>query len=403
MTVLLKLISKVFFFLSIFLLIAVTPSAAGNKKIKIPDTASKSLDYLFSISDDKCPASVDIKSIESLVDFVIVSKKENTLYRADNKFSAKSAYHEFNILTDLNKILQYAYHPDIPSYLMRPSSVRLTRWLKIDGSNKKLPRIWEHLPQLDQPVVIRGIQYVENTPDMNTGGYHNYHQYRTLILFRHKGRNVFITLSRQKDISKAARMGCAIGPDEDWHYLYSKQKGLSKRGLGWVSSYMYNSFTVSVFYEPVAGKPLVKCGIIKWLNAGWSKINVVKSKHIRNGLRRYADGLKEVVESPDLPEADELAQILAECSALSDASMKEKMKAHLIFLNKRYNKSSKFYRKKFAKILKTDSYCDQMTEQEMQAALKLETIKCIIKKKNRNPDFCKEDEDSALSYKLQGP
>jgi hypothetical protein len=51
--------------------------------------------------------------------------------------------------------------------------------------------------------------------------------------------------------------------------------------------------------DPVTTK--VRCAVFKWLRAGWSGINMVRSKHIYNGLKRFAKPLKEILEYPSLP------------------------------------------------------------------------------------------------------
>ena len=125
------------------------------------------------------------------------------------------------------------------------------------------------------PVVVRGVETVEITPDINTGTYYKYDLDRTMILFKHQGRNVFVSLSRQKGQSEVGKKGVVVGDDEDWNYLYSGEKGINKTGLGWVDSYMYGSSSIILFYEPDPDNPMVKCAVFKWLRAGWKKINMV--------------------------------------------------------------------------------------------------------------------------------
>ncbi len=88
------------------------------------------------------------------------------------------------------------------------------------------------------------------------------------------------------------KKGLVLGSDSDWNYLYSGKKGTNLPGLGWVSSYMYDSCTIMIYYEMDPNEPLVRCAVFKWLKAGWSNINMVKKSHIYKGLVRYENSFK---------------------------------------------------------------------------------------------------------------
>ncbi len=362
------------------LFIIISDSHAGTSKLKVPENAAASLNYLMDFSGPDAGLPIEMKAIIPLLDFIITPKSDPSLYRADKKAGAEAAYCEFDIKTDLKHIVSYAVHPEVSAYMMMPSSVRHSYWLEIDDDRVKLPMLCDSISELNRPVVIKGRQYVEITPDANTGGYYNYNLYKELILCRYKSTIFFITISNQNEASCVAKKGFAIGPDENWNFLYTGKKGLSKKGLGWVSSYMYYSFTVAVFYEPSPGLQPVKCGTIKWLNAGWSKINVVKSKHIYKGVERYARSLKDFFESPRLPEPDKLAEFLSVYNSMPVAIVKEKVKEYLLTAESLYKRDSRFYRRSFAKLLRNNSLLEQMSEKEMRALLKLEALKCIIGK-----------------------
>ena len=44
--------------------------------------------------------------------------------------------------------------------------------------------------------------------------------------------------------SNIGRKGCVVGDDANWNYLYSDETGLTKTGLGWVDSYMYDAHSI---------------------------------------------------------------------------------------------------------------------------------------------------------------
>ena len=63
---------------------------------------------------------------------------------------------------------------------------------------------------------------------------------------KHEGRFVLLAISKQASISEVGKKGVILGQDENWTYLYSGQNGINRPGLGWVSSYMYDSYSVWV-------------------------------------------------------------------------------------------------------------------------------------------------------------
>lgn len=368
-------------FLTVFLYFPM-PSFGGKllQETRVPDTLSSGLFHLLTLADPDNKVSFNLRQIENVLDFIASSKNASTLYYADKKFGAPSAYYEFDIHDDLSHILNLAYNPEIPSFALTPSSVRLSYWSEIEGREQPLPRLWNLLPELDCPVIVRGVQHVENTPDLFTGAYFGYDLDRTLILCKYKGRNILISLSKQRDISDVGRKGLVLGSDDDWNYLYSDQRGLTKPGLGWVHSYMYDSYAISVFYEIDSDTPLVRYGIFKWIRAGWLDLNMVKKKHIHKGLVRFAKSFKKIIEYPYLPKAEELAGTFLHIQHLSLEELRDKTRDCLKILETRCGKDNALFRKWFSKIFKSDGYLYQMTRKEMQSVLILEYMKYILGK-----------------------
>ena len=271
--------------------------AAGSdlKEAKIPDSLHSGLEYLLSLTSKDKNEPVDLKLIQKVLDFVVSPKNSSSLYYTDKLFGSPSAYYEFDINRDLKHILQYAYNPDIPSFAFMPSSVRLSYWAEVNGQNQDLPKLWTYLSNSDCPIVVKGVEHIEITPDQFTGAYYRYDIDKALILCKYRGRNLLISISKQKDKSDVGRKGIVLGSDDNWDYFYSGRRGLSKPGLGWVSSYMYNSIGISFLYEVDSKKPVIRYGAFKWLRAGWANVNVVKNKHIHKGLIRYAKDLKTAI------------------------------------------------------------------------------------------------------------
>jgi hypothetical protein len=207
--------------------------AAGSdlKEAKIPDSLHSGLEYLLSLTSRDKNEPVDLKLIQKVLDFVVSPKNSSSLYYTDKLFGSPSAYYEFDINRDLKHILQYAYNPDIPSFAFMPSSVRLSYWAEVNGQNQDLPKLWTYLSNSDCPIVVKGVEHIEITPDQFTGAYYRYDIDKALILCKYRGRNLLISISKQKDKSDVGRKGIVLGSDDNWDYLYSGRKGLSMRGL----------------------------------------------------------------------------------------------------------------------------------------------------------------------------
>jgi hypothetical protein len=379
-----KISKEIFFYalvLSVFILFPY-PSLAGNKlkTIKIPETLSPGLLHLLNIVEPENEESLNLHLVEKVLDFVLSADCTTSLYYADKKFGATSAYYGFDIHESLEHILRLAYNPNIPSYAVAPSSVRLSHWTEIGGQNRPFPAIWKLLPELEQPIIIKGTEYIQNTPDLFTGAYYGYHLNRTLCLLKHKNRNILISLSKQTDISDVGKKGIVLGSDENWDYFYSGQKGLTKTGLGWVRSYMYDSASIVVYYEVGRDTPRVRCGIFKWLNAGWAEINMVKKNHIHRGLKRFGKTFKAIMEYPSLPKATELAKNFSRIEQLPLEGLRDRTKTYFRILEDRYTDDILILKKYLSELFTDDKYLSQMTREEMQSILVLEYMKSILGK-----------------------
>lgn len=351
------------------------------QETKLPQSFSPGLSYLQELVDPGSGDLFDPDRIAEILAFVQKPKNQSSLYYTDDLFGADSAYYEFDIHANLDQVLKLSHNPDIPSFLLMPSSVRLSYWTEINGRRQPLPRLWQLLPDLKANVIVKGVEHIENTPDIFSGAYYSYDLNRVLILFRYQGRNIFVSISKQTDISDVGRKGLVLGPDDAWNYLYSDQKGLTKAGLGWVSSYMYDSFAVTVFDEIEPGKPLVRCGIFKWIRAGWAKLNVVNKRHIHSGLDRYAKTFKEIIEHPFLPGSTELQQLLAKIGNFSDQELRRRTQSYFHALKEHYGSSDQLSRHWVADILNNDRYVARMTSEEMKSILVVQALKKILRKK----------------------
>jgi len=365
------------------LLFASFSAASDNplQDVQIPETVNPALDYLLSQAVAGHSPAIDSAAIAPVFEFVLSSKDKNNLYYPGNRSNISSAYHEFEIHKGIKHILDLGFNPDIPPFILSPSCIRLTYWTEVNGTNQAIPLFSSLLSHLDQPVIVNGAEHEEITPDLNTGAYYGYDMDRTIILMTYQGRPALISISKQKNISDVGKKGVVLGKDDNWDYFYSGQSGLTKPGLGWVNSYMYDSYGISVFFELNAGQPLVRCGIFKWLRAGWADMNMVQNKHIYRGLERYASTVKQVLESPFLPEPQKMAETFSAIKALSTNELRDKIKNYITQLSLKYGNESSTEGKLIAETMKSGNYIDQLNPYQMQSILSVEYMKYLLGKK----------------------
>jgi hypothetical protein len=269
---------------------------------------------------------LDAQAVATLVDYVLESKtnKEAALPKLKE---TPGAYYEFDTRINFSSFLQYSYSNPIPSVITSPASLRYSIWTGIQGESQKKPASWKIIPPAGKPVIIHGVQRDGITPDQTTGVYYEYDLKRTLILLNHKGRQVFISISKQVDISDIGKKGVILGNDDDWNYYYSGVPGSTKAGLGWVKSYIYDFFAVGVYVESGSSPYMVRSGVFQWIRAGWSGINFVQTAHIIKGMKRNAKNSKTILESPKLPALKQIASTYQRISALPKNELVERYTA----------------------------------------------------------------------------
>ena len=373
------------FRIAVFICLSYCSQSFGSENISetmIPETLSPGLIHLLELVDPEKQIDFDTKRVAEVMDFIETPKQRHVLYYADGSTGSPSAYYDFDIHRNLADILKYAFNPDIPAIAMTPSSTRRAGWLEAGNQGEKLPRLWQELARLNRPIVIKGSELLENTPDTFSGAYYKYDLYRTLVLFKYRHRNVLISISKQKDVSHVGHKGYVLGADENWDYFYSGKPGLTINGLGWVRSYMYDSYGISIYYEIDAQLPTVRCATFKWVRAGWSRFNVVKRFHIYKGSLRFAAAFKEIMESTHLPDVGALADAFSKMMNLSMEELKDKMKLYVDILKKRYSRAPLRSVKWSPKIFENKLPWLEMSKEEMQSALVVEYMKYVLGKTN---------------------
>ena len=192
-----------------------------------------------------------------------------------------------------------------------------------------------------------------------------------MILFRSGDRRVVISLAKQAGPSDVGKKGYILGKDEDGDYFYSGEPGLDVTGLGWVKSYMLESIGVSIYIESAPALPGVRVVNLKWLRAGWSGLNVVRSEHIHSGLKRFALTTKQILESPRLPAVATLEDACLRISNLTEAQLREKMQTYQSVLIARTERLNGGAPQRLPESFWDDGWWARMTREEMESVLVL--------------------------------
>jgi hypothetical protein len=373
----------------VLLLLWALPAAAGDdnghteKRVKPPAPGSIEDSYAYIAELALAPAqnvSLDMQRLTPIITYLRHHQESGRdLHPLPEVASMPGAFHSFRIERPLEAVLAYAYNPDIPQVAFRPTSIRLTYWSDINGRHKAaFPHLWPLLTKLDSPYQLQGKEVTEITPDLFSGAYFRYTLDTRIILMRYQGQRLFLSISRQPEKSDVGKKGAIVGGDHSWNYLYASSSGLVKPGLGWVKSYIYDSLSVVIYLESEADKDRVEVGIFKWLNAGWAGINMVKPKHIHEGLLRFADPFKQLLERADLPAPKWLATYFRPLGEMSLEDLRDRARRYHRRLQRRFADQYPFNNTKLSKLFGDPAYADGLDRIEMEAMLAKDYAKPIF-------------------------
>jgi len=356
--------------------------ASSDIEIPLPAELTPALAYLLSLNRPDLPEPPDFdgRRIEPILKFIRSPKENGALYYADASLGASSAYHEVEIENSLAQILQTVYNPRLTGALCSPNSMRLSYWTRVNDGQPSISELREMLPRLERPVIVRGVEHEEITPDAFTGAYYAYDVDRSIILFRRAGRNLLISLARQKDRSTVGKKGLILGPDKDWNYVYTGEKGLDVFGLGWVSSYMFDSYSILIYDEMDTAVPRVKLAVFKWIRAGWKGINVVRRHHIFSGMKRHASAFKPILEHLRVQAATELEAAVGDIRSQPLEALRRRTSHSFEALKSRLDRDHKSDGVKLARVLTDTNYLERLTRREMVSLLSVEYLKGLLGK-----------------------
>jgi hypothetical protein len=368
-------------FLTVLLILGGTSISHAGDDGRSLSTALKSVDYLLRLIDNP-GEPLDQSAVNGLISFVRdnppipAGHPDEDAKELEGRYKSTGIYYRYEIDAPLEKVVTYLYHPEIPCTMIMPSSIRL----RSKAASTALLRSWAEVDGLKrQSATLRGEEYEENTPDLTTGGYYRYDNKRLLVVLAHEGAKYLVSVTRQKEPSTIGRKGVVIGRDQDWNYFYSPEQGLTLSGLGWVDSSIYDSASVSVLHQVEnAGRTRTRQDMFLWKRAGWSGLNMVKAHHLESGCRRYAEGVKSVLESPLLPPAEELASMARSAAGLTDKELRRKLQPYAKRLQTISAKDPVLSRREFHSQIQGGQFLNSMDKAEMTALLLKEQLKARL-------------------------
>lgn len=310
-------------FLPIFIvLIPLSANADTMDMHSFPDELMPTLEYMINLCGDKGGQNqLDMDQLSRIVDFTR-QQPEMANYTPGDHEGTKGSFISFSIKRPLVDIVRYSYNSDIPEGAVTPYAVNYTSWKTVEAEGNRLPEIYKWMQNPTQPFYVRGVSRLSLTPDLNTGAYYEYDIQKLFVGCRQGKSRIFLSLSNQIGPSEIGKIGYVVGHDQDWNYLYTQEKGLNRKGLGWVKSKIYSFASVCCLIEDQPG--VVKVGMFQWLGAGWMGMNVVDTHHIRKGLQRHATYFKKIIESSKMPSPDALERIYHCLSQSSETLLREK-------------------------------------------------------------------------------
>lgn len=344
-------------------------SVMAIDKAELPKELTPGLTYLIKKSDNQASKDFDSTKLSQIIEFILKDKKKQ-IYFSDLVKKKASAYSDYTIGVGLKRYIGYLFNPVVPSAFAAPKSVRLSSWKPLD-SKVTLLDLTSRFDTLKEPVIVKGTEHTETTPDDSTGGHYAYDLKNSCFLFKYKGRKVLVSLNKQKRISSVGKKGYPFGPEKDPYHIYTDDDGLTTFGLGWVSSYVYDSLSISFYISD--GDNSIKCGAFNWMNAGWANNNMAKKKHVFAGIHKYGDGVKAMLENRSLPSPEELKK--------SFLKLQEVPKTQLLAsVKKFYAKAEKKFRNFPDDEYEDDVKLNKFSRDQLVAVIFTEYIRVILGK-----------------------
>ncbi|OIN99647.1 MAG: hypothetical protein AUJ49_10820 [Desulfovibrionaceae bacterium CG1_02_65_16] len=342
----------------------------------LPAGVEQDLGELLTLSQRR--AAVSPQNYDALLAYVTQMRGDGRDIIPARRLDANGTALRVTMKTSLTRLMRYCYNPAIPNYLLFPSVLRLSGWYQGSDILTRDAHPWKHLAKNDQPETLWGTEYEVNAPDSFGGGYYRYDLHRLLIITKYNGKNVLISVSKQKNRSSVGKKAVILD-DGDWSYFYSGINGLNKGLIGWADTYLYDSASVQVFVEDSPHQTTFT--LFKWLRAGWAGMNMVQKSHIDDGTTRYANAFKKIIESDRLPDPDELAARVHELVTMSEADLNRKIAAYAVAIENIAKTSPAMRKSEFQKVVENGKYANILTHEERVSAILVEYLKSRLGKR----------------------
>ncbi len=266
----------------------------------------------------------DAQDLDVLLTFLEEKHTPATVWEESRDKKGTGVGVTFAIPVSFSRFTQYMYNPELPVSAVVPGVVRLVREVDGDEDHKGAYATFRsEAGGRAAPLLVRNRHIMEITPDDTSGAYYGYDQNELTLLSLWRGRRFILTVSHQVAPSEVGKKGYPVTTrDGGTIYCYSGKKGLTKRGLGWVDSYIYSSLAITIYLEDAPGAGSLTALSCKWLNAGWMGKNMVRSHHISSGINRFARHLARFLTAPNVPEPSALVALARRLNAGDEAALK---------------------------------------------------------------------------------
>lgn len=328
---------------------------------------------LLSCRDRAVPLP-DLEELAPMLEYMIMADGGLPGQHPAERPEGVGVYWKNSINKNFTDTLRYYFNPAISSELLFPASIRLGKWLPGSDILRLDTPLWK---KLDKPatglVALRGEEYEQITPDDFSGSYYGYKQDRLLLLFRYKGLPMLLSVYWQNGESETGRKAWFLGDYNNWDFVFTTESGGAATGLGWLSTNMYRSCCVMLFYPQDEGH--TGYAIFKWLAAGWNGINMVRASHILSGADRSFAGMQIVIDKDRGLRVEELEEIERLAGNSDRAGLVERTMDYSVALDRQSRSDSMLRRSEFQTMLESGNYARRLGDDELRALVKVNELK----------------------------
>ena len=366
------------FAIAAYMLFAASPAFATENKGNLPPKVQEAINAILETRKADAPlpeATVLHDFMEYAMSPLSPSPTGEEVFPA-RRDEGQGIYWRSTVQVPLATMVRYLYDPKLPLSAVYPASIRRTYWKESSDILKQKTPLWEQLDAAaEKPVVLRGQEYEEITPDTFSGSYYSYTLDRLLMLTAVDGRKAVLAVGWQNGPSQVGKKATPIGDYEDWDFVYSGANGTLTSGIGWADTYMYSSCAIIVLYEDAPGGKNTGYAVFKWLNAGWSSFNMVKRHHITDGAARSFKGFKAFMESPKRPAAADIAAYAGTLQALSKEALVARFAPYSAKVTEAAATNDVLKTEDFQKAVANKGYGASLSKEELVNAMVVNFIK----------------------------